>query len=123
MRTGDKTYADRKRRYDFVMERLQAQPRPSYEQIGKEIGETFGTPITRQNVGRMVKRGMLRPAGRPFNYQGRRNQLESKLAYWTLRRDEATRLGREHDKEDQWIAKYEADIRELDATGGSHEND
>lgn len=105
--TGDKTYTDRVKRYEYIMGRLSDTPRPTLEKIGQEIG------VTKQNVSRLIKRGTVRPAGRPPTNDGRRKRVMARLAMWQARRTAKIADGKDVAFEDKWIADLEQRLRGL----------
>lgn len=105
--TGDVTYADRYRRWQYVNERLAANPKPTYEQIGKELG------ISKQNVGRIVARGEVKPSGRQRTNAGRIKRLTARLTLWSSRRAANLAAGTPTVVEDRWIADLTERIRVL----------
>jgi hypothetical protein len=105
--TGDKTYADRLKRYEYVLQRLSEPNAPTYEQLGRELG------ISKQAVSRMVTRGVLRPSGRPRSNEGRRKRLVARIEKWQARR--LAKMGKKMDVayEDANIAKLEAQLADF----------
>lgn len=107
LETGDSTYAQRYERWQYVMNRLKDNPKPTYEQIGKELG------IAKQNVGRIVKRGVVKPSGRQRTNAGRIKRLTARLQLWNSRRGANLAVGAPTLVEDRWIADISDRIRVL----------
>lgn len=107
--TGDETYEERKKRFEYIMARRAEKPRPTLEQIGKELG------ISRQNVWRTIDRGVVKPSGRPRSNEGRRRFQLKRLEAWQRRRNAKLAQGiLDTPRENEWIAKIEAIIQTLD---------
>lgn len=112
--TGDPTYKKRLDRYEFIMGRLKDTPKPTYEQLGREVGEREGVPsISRQNVSRLVNRGAFKPAGRQPTNEGRRKRVMARIAKWQARRTANIVAGKPTLREDNWISDLEARLRQL----------
>jgi hypothetical protein len=106
--TGDKTYVTRKERFDYIMASIKPGPnRKTYRELAKELG------VSHQAIGRVAKRGVVRPSGRPRSNEGRIRRLSIRLNNWQTRR--TTKLGKGLDVsyEDANIAKLEAQIAAL----------
>jgi hypothetical protein len=107
LETGDTTYQERYRRWEYVMGRLKDNPRPTYEQIGSELG------ISKQNVGRIVARGEVKPSGRQRTNAGRIQRLGKRLQLWNSRRAANLVAGATTEVEDRWIADLSGRIKVL----------
>lgn len=105
--TGDETYEERKKRFDYIKARRAEKPRPTLEAIGKELG------ITRQNVWRALDRGVVKPSGRPRSDAGRRRFQLKRLEAWQKRRMAKLAVNKPTTIEDGWIARVEAIIKDL----------
>jgi hypothetical protein len=105
--TGDATYQSRVERYEYIMKRRAEKPRPTYRQLAKEMG------VSHQAIGRIVKRGVVRPSGRPRTNTGRIKRLSIRLNSWYGRRTAKLAKGLDVSYEDASIAKIEAQIAAL----------
>jgi hypothetical protein len=105
--TGDTTYDDRVTRYEYIVARRAEKPQPTLQAIGDALG------ITRQNVHRLLKRGGVRPAGRPRSDAGRRKFLIKRLTSWQTRRLKKLAVNKPTEVEDGWITKIEVEIQGL----------
>ena len=105
--TGDSTYLDRVARFEYIQRRLSEKPKPTYEQIGKELG------IAKQNVARYVKRGTVRPSGRQPSNDGRKQRIINRLSMWQTRRAFKMGKGLPVEYEDKWIQDLEGRLRAL----------
>ena len=105
--TGDKTYAARVERYEYIVARRAEKPQPTLQQIGNELG------ISKQNVSRLLSRDEVRPAGRQPSNKGRKARLVKRIAAWQSRRNFKLSEGRDVAYEDGWIATLEERLKDL----------
>lgn len=105
--TGDKTYADRVKQYEYIMRRLSETPKPTYRKLAEELG------VHHQHIGRIVKRGVVRPSGRPRSNEGRVKAIVERLDRWQARRTAKLAKGRDVTFEEGHIAKLEAKLADL----------
>lgn len=105
--TGDSTYPERVKRYEYIVARRADKPRPSLQKIAEELG------ISRQNVHRILRRGTVKPSGRPRSNDGRRKRVAARLTKWHQRRLDKTVRGLDTSYEDGWISRLEAELRSL----------
>ena len=106
--TGDRTYETRKQRFDYVMESIKPGPnRKTYRQLAQELG------VSHQAIGRLVKRGVIRPSGRPRSNEGRIRKLATRLNRWQERRTRKLSKGLDVTYEDAHIAKLETQLAAL----------
>lgn len=105
--TGDVTYADRFKRWEYIMARRGETPRPTLQKIADELH------ISRQNVHRIIKKGKVKPSGRPRSNEGRRKRVAARLEKWYARRLAKAVKALPVDVEDGWITKLEAELRAL----------
>lgn len=107
METGDKTYVDRLKRYEYIVARRAETPKPTLQVIATELG------VSRQNVHRILKRGGVKPAGRPRSNEGRRRRVAERLEKWQHRRLAKIVKSLPVESEERWIAKLEGELRDL----------
>lgn len=105
--TGDETYEERLKRYEYIVARRAERPQPSLRALAKEMG------ISPQNIHRQLKRGVVKPSGRPRSDAARRRRLVARIGKWQTRRTTKIAAGKPVEVEDQWIAKLEAQLRDL----------
>jgi len=104
-KTGDKTYVDRVERYEYIMRRRAEHA--TIQTIADELG------VSKQNVGRQLHRGTVRPSGRQPSNEGRKQRLHKRLALWQSRRLSKIMQGLDVSYEDRWIQDLEGRVRDL----------
>lgn len=104
-KTGDKTYASRVERYEYILKRRGEGA--TIQTIANELG------IAKQNVGRYLVRKTVRPSGRQPTNAGRKARLSKRIALWQSRRLRKIMDGQDVSYEDGWIADLEGRLRAL----------
>jgi IS30 family transposase len=104
-KTGDSTYQSRVERYNYIIKRR--AEKATIQTIANELG------IAKQNVGRYLVRGTVRPSGRQPSNAGRKARLTKRIAHWQQRRLNKLGAGLDVSYEDGWIADLEGRLRDL----------
>lgn len=104
-KTGDETYQARVERMEYIQKRR--AEKATIQTIANELG------ISKQNVGRYLVRGTVRPSGRQPSNKGRKERLVKRLALWQSRRTANLVANRPTTYEDGWIADLEGRLRDL----------
>lgn len=103
--TGDPSYLSRVERMEYILRRR--AEKATIQQIADELH------IAKQNVGRYLTRGTVRPSGRQPSNAGRKDRLTKRIARWQARRLTKIMHGIDVSFEDMWIADLEGRLRDL----------